>query len=794
MRPIVSSCVLAVCLTATGAAGQPNIIHIVADDFGWNGLSSGLTSLGNGSAFYQTPHLDRLASEGMAFTSAYATQTCVPTRVALMTGQYATRTESYNVTPIEGSATNPLIGATTTTVIDDAAVTLGETLQDAGYTTAHFGKFHTTQSVADITSQHGFDFDYGGGTRGAPTTFFANASNQFDNSVGAGLDPYAAPYTQGYIDSNLKPYANGADVDSLVGTPKHLSDAMADAAIDFIGDRLTAGGGPFYMNVAFHAIHTPIEPRPDLATKYDDLLAAAGGVSPDPRHSDPAYAGLVEGMDQAIGRLVEYLGDPNGDGDPSDSLAEDTVLLFYGDNGAIASSESTPLSGAKGSQSEGGLRVPLIAWSPGRVATGVSHVPVHAVDFYPTFAELAGATPPTAATHPLDGASLAGLLTGQETALDRDAVFFHYPGYDNRTAPVSTAVTVAADVQRKLMYFYEGRGYEFYDLDNDLGETNNLANGDLSPTEYKLAARATRELRNWLDETGAVYPTVRADGTPVPPPSHLPRIRFDFAGELDGLTTAEASKLGVTVQLSASGQNATLAADADGVGIVSDLDTGGADQQQRINGTLSTPEAIELSFDTEVLLKSLSLTDLNTNGAEAITLSLVAGENPFTGLDGYNADGFTLGPDSLTFAASSADGTTFELDFGVLGRDELRLDPGTVLALSADPVVGGGILLTGLTVAQPLSAVEQILLDYNLDGSVDDADYATWRSTYGSTTDLRADGNGDGLINAADYTTLRDAIASQSVATLVPEPGSFWLALGLILGHTRRVRRSNGKC
>ncbi|MEM1304929.1 MAG: sulfatase-like hydrolase/transferase, partial [Planctomycetota bacterium] len=384
------------------SVAQPNIIHIIADDMGWADLSGGQSSYGQGSAFYETPNIDRLAAEGMAFTSAYALQTCVPTRAALMTGQSPARTSVYNVQSIDGNANSLLVAPGNETKIPTAAITVGETLQAAGYTTAHFGKFHVAQTTGDITAEHGFDQDFGGGTSGAPVTFFAS-NNEFDNRVGTGLDPYAAPYTQSYIDENLKPFANGADVDSLVGTPKHLSDAMADAAIDFMQGQLGAGGDPFYMNVAFHAVHSPIEPRPDLEAKYDGVLAANGGASPDPRHDRADYAGLLEGMDQAIGRIVAYLEDPNGDGDSADSIAGDTVLLFYGDNGGTNATDSSPLTGRKGSQQEGGLRVPLIAWSPGRVAGGtVTDEPVQAVDFYPTFAEFAGAALPDATAYPLD--------------------------------------------------------------------------------------------------------------------------------------------------------------------------------------------------------------------------------------------------------------------------------------------------------------------------------------------------------------------------------------------------------
>lgn len=772
---------------------QPNVIHILADDLGWTDLSTDLTNKGNGSAFYQTPHIDRLASEGTAFTSAYALQTCVPTRVAVMTGQYATRTGVYNVEGIEGGENDLLVGAANNRVIADSATTLGETLQTAGYTTAHFGKFHVITDPVDITAEHGFDYNFGGTRSGGPGDYFAAANDTFGASVGPELDDYAAPYTQAYVDAHLKPYANGADVDLLVGTSKHLTDATADAAVDFIGERVSADDGPFYMNLAFNAVHTPIQSRPDLEAKYNTVLSDNGGASPDPRHDNAAYAGLLEGMDQAIGRLIDTLYDPNGDGDLSDSIAEDTVLVFYGDNGGASQATSNvPLRGAKGSQYEGGLRVPLIAWSPGRVQAGaITDEPVHSIDFYPTFAELAGAATPDPATHVLDGLSLADLITGQTSQLDRDGVFFHYPGYQGGNAPTSTVVLDAGGVRRKLMYFYENRQYEFYDLDNDLGETNDLANGNLSPLEYKLAARATVALREWLDETGADYPTVRADGSPVPAPNHLPTIAFDLNADLHGESTATLEKLGVTLTLTAQGDAATFDADADSAGVASALDSGGANQRRRINGSLATPEAIELSFDTDVMLKSLTLGSFNATGAESVVLSLVSGDNPFTGLDGYDGDGFTLGADSLTFATDSGGMAAgeFLLEFGVLGRDELFLPAGTVLSLTANPVVGSGILLNAVSVAQPLTALAQVLLDYNLDGAIDPLDYEVWRTTYGSTVDLRADGNADGVVDAADYALWRDAYAaSQGSPLAVPEPAGWAMTLALLAYGSRTKR------
>jgi len=776
------------------AIAVPNIIHIVADDLGWTDLSTGLTNLGNGSAFYQTPNIDQLATQGMSFTSAYGMPTCVPTRMALMTGQSGARTETYTVISVAGETGDPLLGATNHPNLTNDTITVGETLQSAGYTTAHFGKFHVTQSTGDITSEHGFDFDYGGGVRGVPGGFFAEQQGPnwtFSDDVGPLLDAYADPYTQPYIDANLKPYANGADVDSLLGTAKHLTDATTDAAIYFMSSQL-GSGNPFYMNLAFHAVHTPIQSRPDLEDKFIQIIDENGGTSPDPRHDSAAYAGLLEGMDQSIGRLVDFLEDPDGDGDQSDSIAGNTLVLFYGDNGGrTPQTSNSPLRSGKRSNYEGGVRVPLIAWMPGTVAAGSSSdEATQPVDFYPTFAELAGATLPNPATQPLDGESLVGLISGTQQHLQRDGVYFHYPGYDDvNPGPLSSVVLDAGDTRYKLFYFYEDRTFELYNLQSDLGEANNLADGDMTVLEYKLATRAVKSLRDWLDSNNAVYPTLRSDGSPIPPPAHTPVTTFQLGQssgiDLDGLTEASISKLGVTLSLAAQGSTASFDADSDDVGISSSLDTGVPEQQRQINGTYTTPEALEFSFDKDVLLKSLLVSGLDFGTTEKVRLDFVSGVNPFTGIAGYNSDGFMLGTDSLTFDSNFADATDFSIDFGLLAQDEIFLTAGTVLALSGDPAVDGGISLASISIARPLDAITDILEDYDLDGAIDGTDLAVWNTFFGSTTALEADGNGDGVVSGADFLLWQSNFTGGSTALAsakpVPEPSSILMTFLLAI-------------
>ncbi len=775
----VCGCAVALALligAGVARAQQPNIIQLIADDLSWVDLSNSLSAYSNGSGFYQTPNIDRLANEGLSFTHAYAIQNCEPTRAALFTGQYPTRNGVHNVDSLNrNNGGSVLLGANDLDGIVPSAVTLGETLQSAGYTTAHVGKFHATDSAGEITSAHGFNVNIGGTTTGSPdSNYEASSSGVFDGQVGPGMDAYGAPYTQQYVDDNLTPHANGNNPNSIVGDNKHLTDATADAAIDFMDDHL-APNDPFFINVGFHAVHTPINnnvPRDDLKAKWDAT------TSSDPRHSNQNYAAILEGMDQAIGRIIAFVEDPNGDGDQSDSIAENTIITFVSDNGGHQTMTSNaPLRGHKGTQEEGGLRVPLIVWAPGiidPVTEGgrTNDEAVHVVDLYPTYAEFAGATLPDAETHALDGESLAGIIQGTESEADRNAVFFHFPGYlEPRARPTSTIVRDFGDERVKLAYFYEEAPHSvttsysgvegaflMFDLSGvtdtngnvidqvDLGENNNLVDRDMTNMQYKRAARATWDLRNFLDETGAVYPTVRATGAAIDAPHHTPRITFDLNGiaepTLDGATAFATDEQAVTLSMTAVGQNAVFDTNDLGVGVNSDLDGTSPDVERRVDGTLATPEAIEFSFDVDVLLKSILVGGI-TNSNESMLLEFISGDNPFTGLSGYTGNGFALGSNTLSYTRSSGSGPEL-VEFGLLDQDEILLTAGTTLAFYANPATSGGVLLDAISVALPIEGVPVYLGDFDGDGEIDGDDMDLVYANAGNAAfDVDLDGDAD---------------------------------------------------
>ena len=496
--------------------GRPNLIFIMADDLGWSDTSTGRTNLNNPSSFFETPTMDTLAIAGMAFTNAYTNgPNCAPTRAALLTGQYAQRPTNnvYLVGSLNRGGDDTLLVGPDQGLpggqaqIPGEAVTIAETLKTAGYATVHLGKYHVGSFPTSDNDPYaqGFDFNYGGGSAGGPGSYHADLSGVFVGNIGTELDPYGAPYTQEYVDQKIKPWSDGTDtgdMNALVGTAKHVTDAMTDAAIDF----MTANGArPFYMQFHHYAVHTPIgnsQARSDLLAKYQakpDVDDDGDGAEVD------SYAALIEGMDQSVARLKNYLQTTEDPRNPGKTLSQNTLLIFFSDNGGREKQAyNGPLKGQKGELDEGGIRVPMIAWSEnlGLVKSGaVNHTPVAGIDFYQTFAELAGAS---TSSLTLDGESLTSILKDETTPLGRDALYWHLPGYlvDSRNLRPRSMIRSG---DWKLMYNYEDLSFELYYLANDIGESIDIAEAN-PETVYNLGMKLMR----WLEEMDSPLAVLRS--------------------------------------------------------------------------------------------------------------------------------------------------------------------------------------------------------------------------------------------------------------------------------------------
>ena len=450
------------------AAETPNIVFILADDLGWRDLSN------EGSTFYESPHIDRIAQSGMKFKRGYATcQVCSPSRASIFTGTYPPK---HGITTWIGDRSGVAwrgarrqdshLPADYERNLRAEEVTLAEALRGAGYKTFFAGKWHLG-SKGSWPRDHGFDVNKGGWDVGSPRGGF--------------FSPWVNP--------NLE---SGPAGESL---PVRLGRETA-AFIEMNKDQ------PFFACLSFYSVHGPIQTSPKLWRKYRDKAAAAGLTEerfvfdrrlPVRQVQDcPIYAGMIESMDDAVGIVLEKLDEL--------SLTEDTIVCFTSDNGGVSSGDAfstsnLPLRGGKGRQWEGGIREPFYIIAP-RVADpgSTSAVPVSGIDWYPTLLELAGV--PVPREQDIDGVSLVPLLKGG--SIEKRPLFWHYPHYGNQGGEPSSIIT---EDDWKLIFYHEDGRDELYQLARDPSERNDLAR---SEPERVKSLRA--KLDAWLKKTAAKFP------------------------------------------------------------------------------------------------------------------------------------------------------------------------------------------------------------------------------------------------------------------------------------------------
>lgn len=523
MKKIKGLCsLLFLVYTLSLCSQSPNVIVVIADDMGWSQVSTGLTNFNNPSDFYETPNLDAMAVQGIAFPFGYVNgANCAPTRSAILSGQYASRPNN-NIWAVDnlnrGGSNTLLVGPSQglpngVDELPTSAITIAETMKTAGYATVHLGKFHVgedenSNTTNNAATDQGFDFNYGGGTKGNPGNYFASSSAPytFHGNIGPELDAYAAPYTA------AESLALAGD-NSIEGTKKHVTDAMADAAIDWMELNKST---PFFMHFSNYAIHGPFDTgnaRPDLLAKYQAKAPSQMG------HNNIGQAAIAEGMDQTIGRLVDYLKTTDDPRNPGNKLSQNTLVYFISDNGgAISSDDAGPLRAMKGELYEGGIRSVTIAWSeaPWLANKGtVNTTPVMAFDLYPTIAEMGGASLPN--NYPIDGVSQWQMLTNG-TALGRDALYWHFPGYLVDSKRNQRPVSIIRKGDYKLIHNYETASYELYNLVTDISETTNLLSGNPDQATLTIANDMSTDLQNHLVNIAAPLPTYRSNGQTVPLP------------------------------------------------------------------------------------------------------------------------------------------------------------------------------------------------------------------------------------------------------------------------------------
>ncbi len=429
-------------LTLMAQCAPPNIIFVLVDDMGWTDLGC------YDSDYYETPHVDKLAAQGMRFTDAYAACTvCSPSRASIMTGQYPARLHITDWIDGHKYPFAKLRVPDWTMRLATNIPNLARMLKQGGYATASIGKWHLGPRECWPEKQ-GFDLNIGGCERGHQPSYFS---------------PYKLP--------------------TLVDGPdgEFLTDRLTDEAIKFMeANRERA----FFIYLSHYAVHTPIESKEAVREKYKAKRDKTKN------HKNPGYAALVESVDDSLGRLMRRLEELK--------LADNTIVIFTSDNGGlIGCTSNAPLRAGKGSPYEGGVRVPLIVKWPGVTMPGaVSQEPVISTDFFPTLLAMADVQPPR--DHIVDGLNLAPLLKGEHIR-QRNALYWHYPHYHPGGATPYGAVRMG---EYRLIEFYESGVVELYNLKSDLGEVNNL-----TQKEPERAASMLRELRQWRASVNAQMPT-----------------------------------------------------------------------------------------------------------------------------------------------------------------------------------------------------------------------------------------------------------------------------------------------
>jgi len=434
---------------AAALTDKPNFVFILIDDMGWTDIAA------NGSRYYRTPNIDRLAKQGVRFTNGYAAcAVCSPTRAAIMAGRTPARLHLTDWIPGEGNSQKGALKIPDwTQSLAPSLPTLPRSLHNLGYVTAAVGKWHLG-GKGRMPQDCGFDVNIAGGHIGHPASYFW---------------PYGDK-TGGHRVPTL------AETGGKAG--EFLSDRLTDEAIRFLDKNAKK---PFFLYLAHYAVHAPIMGKPEDIEAFKTVPPADGQKS-------PVYAALVKSVDDSVGRIMAEL-DTLG-------VADNTVVVFTSDNGGAIhlgknATRIAPLRGGKGFPYEGGLRVPLIVRAPGITPAGaVSDAPVVSTDFFPTFLALAGKP----VTTPVDGRDVTPELRGNKGA-PRD-LGWNYPHY--WAGGMISPYAVLRDGDTKIVRWYEYGTEELYDLAADPAEKHDLAAGNPA-----LRAAMAAKLDAWLKANDA---------------------------------------------------------------------------------------------------------------------------------------------------------------------------------------------------------------------------------------------------------------------------------------------------
>lgn len=487
------------------ANAKPNIIIFLVDDMGWQDTSLPFwkekTKL---NETYHTPNMEKLAANGMKFSQAYASPICSPSRVSLITGTNPARHRvtnwtleynksndepndlleppKWNVNGISNHADIPYTYSVTT---------LPELLQKAGYYTIHIGKAHFAAMGTEFADpiNMGFNVNIAGHAAG-------------------GLQNYEGKVNFGNIPQKST-YQATPDLQEFYGKDIFLTEAITQKAIKELNKR--PKNQPFFLYLSHYAIHVPIMGDGRFLQKYLDK-----GMN----EIEAKYASMIEGMDKSLGDIMSYL--------KANHIDDNTLILFLSDNGGLdvyarglaQNTANAPLSSGKGTLREGGVRIPFIASWQGKIKQGTISSQLIAIeDIFPTILNVAELKPQNI-KQIIDGKSFLPTLFSKDNkqASEEKIAYWHLPN-QWFTPNEKLGIYPSSAIRKgdfKLIYYHHNQKIELYNLQNDIGEKNDISK--LNPLKTKELAKL---LSNYLRNVKAQMPTIKKSGKVVPFPDEL---------------------------------------------------------------------------------------------------------------------------------------------------------------------------------------------------------------------------------------------------------------------------------
>jgi arylsulfatase A-like enzyme len=471
---------------------KPNIIFFMVDDMGWQDTSVPFwKQKTHFNEAYETPNMEKLASEGMKFTQAYACAVSSPTRVSLMTGQNAAKHRVTNwtlnknqmpVRPPKGFKMPVwnMNGIGVDKDLEHSVYTpqpLPKVLQQNGYMTVHCGKAHFGAHTTKAANPEniGFDVNIAGHASGGPASYYGKK-----NFAHKKPSPWDIPGLEEY---------HGKDI--------YLNEALTQKAIKTI-DKAVKKEKPFFLYMAHYAIHAPIQEDPRFFQKYIDK-----GMD----ITEAKYASMIESMDKSLGDLMKFV-DNKG-------ISDNTIIIFMSDNGGLSAhargglrhTHNWPLLSGKGSINEGGIREPMIVKWPEKVKPKtVCNDYLIIEDFYPSVLEMAGVGQLKGECQDIDGKSFVKLLEGKKEINQERPIYWHYP---NNWGPQGPGIDMYSCIRLgewKLIYYYKDNSFQLFNIEKDIMERNNLAE-----QKPELTKKLAKNLTDYLKSVKAQRPTVVAE-------------------------------------------------------------------------------------------------------------------------------------------------------------------------------------------------------------------------------------------------------------------------------------------